>query len=67
MIAKHNLIEVEGMEGISFCSICNGAEGSLPTDCPGHRLSNDEADQILDGQLDYIDGRWVEKDNGSEA
>lgn len=46
-------------DGLSHCKVCNGAEGSLPTHCPGTRMSADTDDQVYAGVLDFRDGRWV--------
>ena len=49
--------------GLFACTVCNGAEGSLPTDCPGARMTEERADAIYAGNLDYREGRgWVEPD-----
>lgn len=41
--------------GLSSCTICNGAEGSLPTDCPGVAMTHDQQDQVYSGEIDYKD------------
>lgn len=48
---------------LSHCVICNGAEGSLPTRCPGRRLSPEDSDAIYAGQLDFDRGPmdWIPK------
>lgn len=40
--------------GLALCNICNGAEASLPTDCPGRPLSAREEDAILANRLDFV-------------
>lgn len=45
--------------GLALCTVCNGAEGSLPTDCPGRRMSAWEADEVQASRLDYRGGIWV--------
>lgn len=57
----HKLIDVPGMEGISQCLFCDGAEGALPTDCPGRKLSYDELEAIHHGKRDFVGGQWVIK------
>jgi hypothetical protein len=47
------------MGGLSSCTVCNGAEGSLPTECPGREMSVKEADDVYKGHLDFIHGAWV--------
>jgi hypothetical protein len=56
---KHRLENVPNMEGVSHCVVCGGAEGGLPTECPGRKLTAEEGDQIYDGLLDYKDGQWT--------
>jgi hypothetical protein len=41
------------------CAVCGGAECCLPVDCPGERFSNEQADLICAGKLDYLQGEWV--------
>lgn len=35
-----------------------GAEGSLPSGCPGRPLTQDEEGRIMRRELDYRNGRW---------
>jgi hypothetical protein len=48
--------ESYGPGGLSACRVCNGAEGSLPTDCPGRALTAEEERLIYAGALDYRRG-----------
>lgn len=41
-----------------MCAVCGGAEASLPTECPGRRMTPDEDCRVSYGLLDYYDGRW---------
>jgi hypothetical protein len=42
-----------------YCSICEGVEGSsLPTDCPGQKLTQEQVAGIYNHKLDYREGRW---------
>lgn len=47
---------------LSYCPTCGGGEASLPTHCPGRRMSLQEEDLIQQGKLDF-DFRfgWTEK------
>jgi hypothetical protein len=45
--------------GLYVCRVCGGAEGSLPSHCPGHRAGVDRLDLVYRGLLDYLHGRWV--------
>lgn len=53
----HTLYDRE--DGLAHCSVCNGAEGSLPTDCPGERMKADIEDLVYAQVLDFQDGDWV--------
>jgi len=44
--------------GLALCSVCGGAEGTLPTHYPGRRLTDDEEASIMNGSRDYEDGHW---------
>lgn len=44
--------------GLGLCTICGGAEASMPTECPGVRMTNEEQDLVQDGKLDYFNGHW---------
>lgn len=45
---------------LALCVTCGGAEGSLPTDCPGERLCGQTLDHIQAGVADYRAGEgWV--------
>ncbi len=54
----HQLEEVEGMEGVSWCPVCGGAEGSLPSECPGARMPRLLEQRVYAGSLDFAGGRW---------
>lgn len=46
--------------GLAYCTICCGAEASLPTCCPGRPITDDEQDAIVSGVLDFVlPGVWV--------
>ncbi len=40
--------------GLFSCTRCGGAEGSLPTDCPGIQISHEMQDDIAAGNADYL-------------
>lgn len=51
-----------------LCRVCGGAEGSLPTDCPGARMSREQDDMVLAGELDFRSDRgWVSESNSPTA
>lgn len=43
---------------LSWCNVCNGAEASLPTECPGRKMTLLEEDMVQAGHLDFKNGRW---------
>jgi hypothetical protein len=48
--------------GLALCTICGGAEASMPTDCPGRPMEPYEQDWVQDGSMDYRrkqPGGWV--------
>jgi len=47
-----------------LCVRCNGAEGTLPKECPGERISSEDQDAIMAGDLDFVRGRWWGKKHG---
>jgi hypothetical protein len=47
--------------GLFICEVCGGAEGSLPTECPGRPMCGWQIQAVLDGSLDFIDGKWIDK------
>lgn len=48
--------------GLGWCTVCDGFEGTLPTECPGRKITEEEAAKIYKWKsLDFINGEWVEK------
>lgn len=47
--------------GLALCTVCGGAEASLPTDCPGVRMGEDRAAEVQAGRLDFVRGEWINK------
>lgn len=45
-------------DGLLHCMVCSGAEGSLPIECPGRRMTDSEQDAVYAGQLDFLNGAW---------
>lgn len=45
--------------GLAFCTVCKGAEGDLPIDCPGRPMTEEEAQMVYSGKLDFIGCSWV--------
>lgn len=46
--------------GLFGCRVCSSFEGATTSQCPGRRMSVEEADAVYAGLLDYRDGSWVD-------
>lgn len=47
-------------DDLQRCRICGGLEGgSLPSRCPGRRMTDEEEFAVRVGHLDYVDNYWV--------
>jgi hypothetical protein len=44
--------------GLVVCVRCNGAEVSMPTECPGRPMTEEERELVARGDLDYDMGVW---------
>jgi hypothetical protein len=54
--------------GLFACTVCNGVEGSLATDCPGVKMTEDQSNAVYAGTLDYREGRgWVAPDGTGKS
>lgn len=51
--------------GLFACTVCEGLEGSVPTDCPGRAMTEAESDGVHRGEIDYRAelGGWVTRSN----
>lgn len=56
---EHTLYEPKGYEGLSACSVCRGAEASLPTECPGEKMSAELQDEVQFHKKDFVHGKWI--------
>jgi mono/diheme cytochrome c family protein len=45
-------------ENLSYCVVCHGAEGSLPTNCPGRPMTMWEEQRVYAGTIDYDERGW---------
>lgn len=52
--------------GLFICRICNGAEGTLTADCPGIIINQEQQNQIYQGKLDYVNGKWIRSLHGQQ-
>lgn len=53
---KHNFYDRD--DGLAHCKVCGGGEGSLPTECPGRRMTAEEQDKVYGLHLDFNRGQW---------
>jgi hypothetical protein len=51
---------------LAYCPTCGGAEGSLPTECPGGEMDRVTEDRVTKGEVDFVNGAWVELPRGRE-
>lgn len=42
---------------LAWCSVCGGGEASLPTECPGERMSYERGEEVGSGALDWTADR----------
>jgi hypothetical protein len=42
-----------------LCGVCGGFEGSLPTECPHEKMTDQQREDVYAGKLDYVNGKWV--------
>lgn len=45
--------------GLALCVVCRGAEGSLPTECPGEPMTKAQEDEVYRGVIDFRNGKWI--------
>jgi hypothetical protein len=45
--------------GLSSCTVCGGAEATLPTDCPGDQMTDEQMKAVQDKANDFKNGVWV--------
>lgn len=39
--------------GLALCTVCGGAEGSMPSECPGTRMTDNQEVDVYSGILDF--------------
>ncbi len=44
--------------GLPLCTVCGGAEGGLPYECPGVRMTGQQHDDVYARKIDFIAGEW---------
>jgi hypothetical protein len=43
--------------GLFSCVVCGGTEGSLPTNCPGFEMTDEQDQQVYNGKIDWRNER----------
>lgn len=56
---EHILMECAGYEGLYKCTVCESAEGEIPTDCPNRKMTQKEKEDVFKGRLNFRDGKWI--------
>lgn len=46
--------------GLALCTVCGGAEATLPYECPGVRMTADQELDVSNARRDFIAGEWRE-------
>lgn len=44
--------------GLALCELCGGAEGTLPYECPGAKITEEQGQAVMNQTLDFIAGEW---------
>lgn len=44
--------------GLAYCEVCHGAEGAMPTECPGTVMTMEQSDDVYANKIDFIGGVW---------
>lgn len=55
----HNLQELPDTEGLCYCTVCGGFEGTLLKDCPGYECSDILYDAYADKKFEEISCHWL--------
>ena len=58
---EHDIFDPTGEAdgGLAQCLVCNGAEGSLPTECPGQPMTSHQDMDVYADRADFVRGAWV--------
>lgn len=48
----------EREDELLHCKICGGAEASLPTHCPGERMTDVIEGMVQVNQMNFVNGKW---------
>lgn len=50
--------------GLLLCTRCGGLEGSLPSACPGQKMTDTQERDVYAGALDFRADQWVNAPSG---
>jgi len=53
--------------GLFLCTVCNGGEGELTTECPGVPMTLEQFEASYAGKLDYVAGAFVDTTSESRV
>jgi hypothetical protein len=53
--------------GLAYCEVCGGGEASLPSECPGIRMTGEQESGVQMGEIDFVGGEWVRLSPGAAA
>jgi hypothetical protein len=45
--------------GLSLCTVCHGAEGTLPAECPGVKMTDEQQRAVYAGEINFTNGEWT--------
>lgn len=60
-VSKRHVLQPRD-DGLALCTVCGGAEASLPTHCPGRPMTQMESDSVQHLGYDYFNGEFVKKE-----
>jgi hypothetical protein len=59
---REHTIKLVGDGELAYCTTCKGGEGELTTECCGKPMTINEREHVYDiGDLDFVNGKWVQK------
>lgn len=44
--------------GLYYCTVCNGIEKCMPSNCPGQQMTTTQMNEVHAGRIDYRCGLW---------
>lgn len=62
--APDAILDRNGEVVLALCRVCGGAEGSLPIECPGVKMTEHQQDEVHRDDLDFVGDEWVVRQGG---